>query len=74
MKIICDEKQWINHNNEIYKFNIGLKKAKMKAIKDSLKKNDEEKKNKISGYLSGVVRGFNFLMKNNFGSYKENKA
>ena len=46
----------------------------MKAIKDSLKKNDEEKKNKISGYLSGVVRGFNFLMKNNFGSYKENKA
>ena len=74
VKIICYEKQWIKHNNEIYKFNIGLQKAKMKAIKDSLKKNDEEKRNKIPGYLSEVVRGFNFLMKNNFGNYKKNKA
>ena len=74
VKIICDEKQWIKHNNEIYKFNIGLQKAKMKAIKDCSKKNEKEKKNKISGYLSKVIRGFNFLMKNNFGNYKKNKA
>ena len=74
VKIICDEKHWIKHNNEIFKFNIGLQKAKMKAIKDYLKKNGGEKKNKIPGYLTKLFRGFKFLMKNNFGNYKKNKA
>ena len=74
MKIICDEKHWIRHNNEIYKFNIVLQKAKMKAIKECLKKNEGEKKNKIPGYLTKLFRGFNFLMKKNFGNYKKNKA
>ena len=58
----------------LYKFNIGLQKVKMKAIKECLKKNNGEKKNKMPGYLTKLLRGFKFLMKKNFGNNKKNKA
>lgn len=83
-KIICDEKKWNKINNEIYKFNRGLEKAKEEAIKNDLKNKSEKKTlfdfnffgGKFLGdlldYLEGFLGCFNYLINSNFLNDKKN--
>ncbi len=81
-----NQEKWKANNNERYKFNRGLEKAKQRAIEDDLEKNKGKNRNPFDfsfpgGWIFGGLLGFFgnllgslwWIMKNNFINYWKNR-
>ena len=70
-----NQKKWKEDNNERFRFNRGLEKAKQKAIEDDLNKNKDKINNlgRLFGFVACLFGCLWWIMKKNFMNYLKNK-